>query len=82
MLRFFYVISLLLLFAGSLSGCRKYPDVPKKYCKEVVKHSRKLLEDQADPFPKMLAECRKASHQARGCALAAKSAADLLRCSM
>jgi len=71
-----------ILLAGSQLGCQKHPEVPEKECPQVVSHARKLLGDRADPASKMLAECKKASGQERGCAMAADSAADLLRCSM
>ena len=65
-----------------LGGCKSFDDVPAKDCGKVVSHARKLLGTQADPAAKMMADCKAADSQDRGCAMAADSAADLLRCAM
>lgn len=63
-------------------GCQKYEPVAVADCGKVVSHSRKLLGAQADPFAKAMKTCKAADDQSRGCAMAADSPADLLRCSM
>lgn len=77
------ILSLALGVAGPLSGCgSKYPEVSKKKCGELVSKAQKLLGDRADPSSKLMADCKAATAEARGCAMAADSPADLLRCSM
>ena len=77
-LRHFLVI--LGLVAGL--GCGGHPEVAAEDCGKIVSHAQKLLGSKADPASKLMSDCKKASGSERGCALAAQSAADLLRCTM
>lgn len=71
--------STLLMF----SACGdKYENVASSECKSVVRHARELLGDRADSKSQMMDQCEGADDQKRGCAMAADSAADLMRCSM
>jgi hypothetical protein len=59
----------------------KHDPLPVKKCGLVGTHARKLLGSRADSRVKMMKECKAANDEDRGCAMAADSAADLLRCS-
>jgi len=76
------VVSGCVLGALLLVGCKSYEDVPVEDCNKVVSHARKLLGASAEPPAKLMKDCKAAESQDRGCAMAAASAADLMRCTM
>lgn len=65
------------------AGCGdKFDPVASSECKSVVRHARELLGDRAGSRSEMMEQCEGSDDQKRGCAMAADSAADLMRCSM
>lgn len=80
-IRWMSAIAGMAFFLGT--GCGpSYEPVPATQCSELAKHSKKLLGARAETRKVMMKKCRAATDELRGCAMAADSAADLLRCSM
>ena len=73
---------LLMVLSASLLACDKFDPIPASKCGKIVSRSKKLLGKQAEARNKAMTTCKEASDEQRGCAMAASSAADLLRCSI
>ena len=66
-----------------ISGCGpSHEPVAVSKCGKVVSHARKLLGSRADSYSDTMTQCKGASDGERGCAMAADSPADLMRCKM
>ncbi|WP_199609923.1 hypothetical protein [Flocculibacter collagenilyticus] len=70
----------ILAFSVSLSGCSTAEPVAKERCDEVVKHSKKILGDNAPSNSELLKQCKAATDEQRGCAMAADKPMKLLKC--
>jgi len=72
---------ILLLTTGLLlTGCSSYDPVPVSKCSKVVSHAKKTLGKLAPTYSKMMASCKKASDQERGCIMAATKAGQVAQC--
>ncbi len=63
-----------------LQACSKVAPVAVSECKAVVVHVQKVLADKAPSKSKMMKQCKAASDEARGCAMAADKPMKLLQC--
>lgn len=71
----FMFFLLITLFAS----CSKYKDVPASECERVTAHAQKIL-DGSKSRGEIMSDCKSASDQQRGCAMAAKNALTLAAC--
>jgi len=63
-----------------LTGCSSYDPVPVSKCSKVVSHAKKTLGTLAPKYSEMMASCKKASDQERGCIMAATKAGQVAQC--
>ena len=70
----------LFLSTAFLQGCNSYDPVPASQCGKVVRNVAKVLGKMAPSSTEMMADCKKASDEKRGCALAARNTGDLSQC--
>ena len=70
--------SLALILA--LSSCGEAPKVPPSECKAVVKHVKSVLGKFAPGDKEIMSQCKAATDEARGCAMAAKKPMKLTQC--
>ena len=75
-------VALLSIQLFAVAGCSKHTPVPVTQCNAVVTHASRVLGDDAGSSSQLMKDCREATDQQRGCALAAKSAISLMRCTM
>ena len=76
---------LVLLTAMSLLalGCTKeFKAIPVGQCPQIVEYSKKVLGPNAKSNSEMMDACKAANPRQRGCALAAKTTGELIRCSV
>ncbi len=71
---------LTLLGVVALTSCSSYDPVPASECGKVVAHSKKILGDMAPSYQDMMKECKAASDNERGCAMAAEKPGQLMKC--
>jgi len=74
------LFSTLLTTSLLLSGCSSYDPVPVSKCSKVVSHAKKTLGKLAPKYSEMMASCKKASDQERGCIMAATKAGQVAQC--
>ncbi len=74
---FLSVSCLAALFA--LSGCGA-PPVAVSECGKVVKHVRSVLKDKAPSTSELTKQCKEATDEQRGCAMAADKPMKILQC--
>ena len=63
-----------------LNSCSKADPVPVSECNKVVIHVKKVLGNNAPSNSEMIAQCKAASDEARGCVLAADKPMKILKC--
>ena len=63
----------------SLSGCGA-PPVAVSECDKVVKHIRGVLKDKAPSTSELTKQCKAATDEQRGCAMAADKPMKILQC--
>lgn len=66
-------------FSLVLSGCGA-PPVPVSECDNVVKHIKSVLKDKAPSMSEMRKQCKAATDEERGCAMAADKPMKILNC--
>lgn len=72
-------VSLSLVTFAVLTGCGA-PPVPVSECDKVVKHIRSVLKDKAPSISEMRNQCKAATDDQRGCAMAADKPMKVLNC--
>lgn len=63
-----------------IQSCSSYEPVPKSKCKAVVAHAKKTLGKLAPPTSEMVASCKKATDEERGCIMAADKPMKISSC--
>ena len=76
-LRYIIVLVLGIVF---IQGCSRYDPVPVSDCKKVVRHAQKVLGDLAPSKKEMMADCKKASDNDRGCIMASSKKGQVAQC--
>jgi len=72
----------IVLFASVLffQGCSNYDPVFASDCAGVVSHAKKTLGKLAPKRSKMMADCKKATDNERGCIMAATTKVQISKC--
>ncbi len=80
----FVLASTLVTIMVMMGGCNNYKALPDTDCPQIVANTRAVLgaSIKNQTTEDMMAACYKSRPLQRGCALVAKSAADLIRCSL
>lgn len=73
-------ITTLVLGISFISGCSNYEPVAASECGKVVKHAQKVLGSMAPSRSDMMADCKKASDNERGCVMASDKKGALAQC--
>ena len=63
-----------------LQGCSSYDPVSVSKCAGVVRHAKKTLGKMAPNRSKMMADCKKATDNERGCIMAATTKMQVSKC--
>jgi len=63
-----------------LHGCTNYDPVAASQCNKVVSHAKKILADFAPSRSEMMADCKKATDNERGCIMAATKKGEIAQC--
>lgn len=76
------VKSTLLAMSASLllSACGGPPPVAASQCDKVVKHVQSVLKDKSPSRAKLTSQCKAATDEQRGCAMAADKPMKVLQC--
>ncbi len=69
----------LICLAIGLVGCGADP-VPASSCDKVVAHTMSVLKDKSPSKSKLLAQCKAATDEQRGCIMAADKPMKILQC--
>lgn len=70
----------LVVSASFLQGCSNYDPVKVSQCSKVVSHAQKILGGMAPKRSEMMADCKKASDNDRGCVMAATKKGQVAQC--
>lgn len=70
----------LLFSAGLIQGCSSYDPVDISECSKVVSHAKKVLGKLAPSSKEMMASCKTASDQDRGCIMASDKPMKISSC--
>jgi len=70
------------LFVGVLlmQGCSNYEPVSVSECNKVVAHATKILASFAPSQSEMMADCKKATDNERGCIMASTKKGQIAQC--
>ena len=70
------------LFMGVLlmQGCSNYEPVSVSECSKVVAHATQVLGNFASSYSEMMADCKKATDNERGCIMAATKKGQIAQC--
>lgn len=74
------ILSVVMLSGASLLTACGAPPVPVSECGAVVKHIKSVLKDKAPSRSEMTKQCKEATDEQRGCALAADKPMKILSC--
>ena len=70
----------IIISVSLLQGCSNYDPVKVSQCGKVVSHATKILGDMAPSRSEMMADCKKASDNDRGCVMAATKKGQVAQC--
>ena len=73
-------ITAIVLGLAFMSACSNYDPVAASECGAVVRHAQKVLGSLAPSRSDMMADCKKASDNERGCVMASDKKGALAQC--